>query len=143
MSQEQFAKAAIRMKLKVEDPEVYEKLVDVIYKFSMVMLYGDTTLRRQAIDALFSVLPEDLVLQILSDYVVRTMNRYRKLAEIAMSLVPRNSSARGIEDAFMQMAMEMFKSQMMPSQAMPQMSQQQQSQPVVSKVPDELKKLLE
>jgi hypothetical protein len=143
MSQEQFAKAAIRMKLKIEDPEVYEKLVDVIYKFSMVMLYGDTTLRRQAIDALFSVLPEDLVLQVLSDYVVRTMNRYRKLAEIAMSLVPRTSSARGIEDAFMQMAMEMFKNQMMPTQAMPQMPQQQQGQTVVSKVPEELKKLLE
>jgi len=143
MSQEQFAKAAIRMKLKVEDPEVYEKLVDVIYKFSMVMLYGDTMLRRQAIDALFSVLPEDLVLQILSDYVVRTMNRYRKLAEIAMALVPKTSSARGIEDAFMQMAMEMFKSQMMPSQAVPQMPQQQQGQLTVSKVPDELKKLLE
>ena len=143
MSQEQFAKAAIRMKLKVEDPEVYEKLVDVIYKFSMVMLYGDTMLRRQAIDALFSVLPEDLVLQILSDYVVRTMNRYRKLAEIAMALVPKTSSARGIEDAFMQMAMEMFKSQMMPSQAVPQMPQQQQNQLTISKVPDELKKLLE
>jgi len=143
MSQEQFAKAAIRMKLKVEDPEVYEKLVDVIYKFSMVMLYGDTTLRRQAIDALFSVLPEDLVLQILTDYVARTMNRYRKLAEIAMALVPKTSSARGIEDAFMQMAMEMFKSQMMPSQAVPQMPQQQQNQLTISKVPEELKKLLE
>jgi hypothetical protein len=143
MSQEQFAKAAIRMKLKVEDPEVYEKLVDVIYKFSMVMLYGDTMLRRQAIDALFSVLPEDLVLQVLSDYVVRTMNRYRKLAEIAMALVPKTSSARGIEDAFMQMAMEMFKSQMMPSQAVPQSPQQQQGQAIVSKVPEELKKLLE
>jgi len=143
MSQEQFAKAAIRMKLKVEDPEVYEKLVDIIYKFSMVILYGDTTLRRQAIDALFSVLPEDLVLQILSDYVVRTMNRYRKLAEIAMSLVPRTSSARSIEDAFMQMAMEMFKNQMMPTQAAPQMPQQQQGQLAVSKVPEELKKLLE
>lgn len=143
MSQEQFAKAAIRMKLKVEDPEVYEKLVDIIYKFSMVILYGDTTLRRQAIDALFSVLPEDLVLQILSDYVVRTMNRYRKLAEIAMSLVPRTSSARSIEDAFMQMAMEMFKNQMMPTQAAPQTPQQQQGQLAVSKVPEELKKLLE
>lgn len=143
MSQEQFAKAAIRSRMKIEDPEVYEKLVDVIYKFSMVILYGDTTLRRQAIDALFSVLPEDLVLQILSDYVVRTMNRYRKLAEIAMSLVPRTSSARGIEDAFMQMAMEMFKSQMMPTQAAPQMPQQQQGQPTASKVPEELKKLLE
>jgi hypothetical protein len=143
MSQEQFAKAAIRMKLKVEDPEVYEKLVDVIYKFSMVILYGDTVLRRQAIDALFSVLPEDLVLQILSDYVIRTMNRYRKLAEIAASLVPRTSSARGIEDAFMQMAMEMFRNQMMPSQAAPQMPQQQQGQLAVSKVPEELKKLLE
>jgi len=85
MSQEQFAKAAIKRQLKVEDPEVYEKLVDIIYKFSMVILYGDNMLRRQAIDALFSVLPEDLVLQVLSDYVVRTMNRYRKLAEIAMS----------------------------------------------------------
>jgi hypothetical protein len=143
MSQEQFAKAAIRMKLKVEDPEVYEKLVDVIYKFSMVMLYGDTTLRRQAIDALFSVLPEDLVLQILSDYVIRTMNRYRKLAEIAMSLVPRTSSARGIEDAFMQMAMEMFRNQMVPPQAAAQMPQQQQGQLTASKVPEELKKLLE
>jgi len=143
MSQEQFAKAAIKRQLKVEDPEVYEKLVDIIYKFSMVILYGDNMLRRQAIDALFSVLPEDLVLQVLSDYVVRTMNRYRKLAEIAMSLVPRTSSARGIEDAFMQMAMEMFKSQMMPPQAAPQMPQQQQGQLAVSKVPEELKKLLE
>jgi len=139
MSQEQFAKAVIRTKLKVEDPEVYEKLVDVIYKFSMVLLYGDNMLRRQAVDALFSVLPEDLVLQVLTDYVVRTMNRYRKLSELAAAIIPRTATARGIEDAFLQMAFEMFKSQMAGQQA-----PQQQAQPAaVPKLPEELKKLLE
>ena len=139
MSQEQFAKAVIRTKLKVEDPEVYEKLVDVIYKFSMVLLYGDNVLRRQAVDALFSVLPEDLVLQVLTDYVVRTMNRYRKLSELAAAITPRTATARGIEDAFLQMAFEMFKSQMAGQQA----PQQQTQQTAVPKVPEELKKLLE
>jgi hypothetical protein len=139
MSQEQFAKALIKTKLRVEDPEVYEKLVDVIYKFSMVLLYGDNVLRRQAVDAVFSVLPEDLVLQILSDYMVRTMNRYRKLAELAAAIVPRASGVRGIEDAFMQMALEMFKAQM-SGQPQP-VPQPQISAP--AKIPEELKKLLE
>jgi hypothetical protein len=139
MSQEQFAKAVIRTKLRVEDPEVYEKLVDVIYKFSMVLLYGDNTLRRQAVDAVFSVLPEDLVLQILSDYMARTMNRYRRLSELAAAIVPRASGVRGVEDVFMQMALEMFKAQM---SGQPQQVPQPQM-PASVKVPEELKKLLE
>jgi hypothetical protein len=139
MSQEQFAKAIIKTKLKVEDPEVYEKLVDVIYKFSMVLLYGDNMLRRQAVDAVFSVLPEDLVLQILSDYMAKTMNRYRKLAELAAAIVPRTAAARGAEDMFIQIALEMFKSQMMGQQ---QPAPQPQAS-TTARVPEELKKLLE
>jgi hypothetical protein len=139
MSQEQFAKAVIRTKLRVEDPEVYEKLVDVIYKFSMVLLYGDNTLRRQAVDAVFSVLPEDLVVQILSDYMTRTMSRYRKLAELAAAIVPRPSGARGVEDVFLQMALEMFKAQL---SSQPQPTAQPQL-PASVKVPEELKKLLD
>ena len=139
MSQEQFAKAVIKTKLRVEDPEVYEKLVDVIYKFSMVLLYGDNMLRRQAVDALFSVLPEDLVLQILSDYMAKTMNRYRKLAELAAAIVPRTAAARGAEDIFIQIALEMFRSQMMGQQQ----SAQQPQTSTIAKVPEELKKLLE
>jgi hypothetical protein len=139
MSQEQFAKAVIKTKLRVEDPEVYEKLVDVIYKFSMVLLYGDNTLRRQAVDAVFTVLPEDLVLQILSEYMAKTMNRYRKLAELAAAIAPRTAAARGAEDMFIQIALEMFRSQMMGQQ-------QPASQPqtsAIARVPEELKKLLE
>jgi hypothetical protein len=139
MSQEQFAKAVIKTKLRVEDPEVYEKLVDVVYKFSMVLLYGDNTLRRQAVDAVFSVLPEDLVLQILSDYMAKTMNRYRRLAELAAAIVPRTAAARGAEDVFMQIALEMFRSQMMGQQ---QPAPQPQTSTTVN-VPEELKKLLE
>jgi hypothetical protein len=139
MSQEQFAKAVIKTKLRVEDPEVYEKLVDVIYKFSMVLLYGDDVLRRQAINAVFSVLPEDLVLQILSDYMAKTMNRYRKLAELAAAIVPRTAAARGAEDMFIQIALEMFRSQMMGQQ---QPTPQPQASSV-ARVPEELKKLLE
>jgi hypothetical protein len=139
MSQEQFAKAVIKTKLRVEDPEVYEKLVDVVYKFSMVLLYGDNTLRRQAVDAVFSVLPEDLVLQILSDYMAKTMNRYRRLAELAAAIVPRTAAARGAEDVFMQIALEMFRSQMMAQQ---QPAPQPQTSTIAS-VPEELKKLLE
>lgn len=139
MSQEHFAKAVIKTKLKVEDPEVYEKLIDIIYKFSMVLLYGDNALRRQAIDALFSVLPEDLVLQILSDYIAKTMARYRKISELAAAFVPRTASGRGVEDIFIQMALEMFKAQM-GTQTQPPQQQQPQDIP---KVPEELKKLLE
>jgi hypothetical protein len=139
MSHEQFAKAVIKTKLNVEDPEVYEKLVDVIYKFSMVLLYGDNTLRRQAVDAVFSVLPEDLVLQILSDYMAKTMNRYRKLAELAAAIMPRTAAVRGAEDVFMQIALEMFKNQMMGQQ---QQNPQPQT-PTTARVPEELKKLLE
>jgi hypothetical protein len=139
MSQEQFAKAVIKTKLNVEDPEVYEKLVDVIYKFSMVLLYGDNTLRKQAVDAVFSVLPEDLVLQILSEYMVKTLNRYRKLAELAAAVIPRTAGARGAEDVFMQIALEMFRNQMMgQQQPIPQMQAS-----TIAKVPEELKKLLE
>jgi hypothetical protein len=139
MSQEQFAKAIIKTKLKLEDPEVYEKLVDVIYKFSMVLLYGDNTLRRQAVDAVFSVLPEDLVLQILSEYITKTLARYRKLAELAAAIAPRTAAARGAEDMFMQIALEMFRSQMMGQQ---QPAPQPQAS-TTAKVPEELKKLLE
>jgi len=139
MNQEQFAKAIIKTKLRIEDPEVYEKLVDVIYKFSMVLLYGDNTLRKQAIDAVFSVLPEDLVLQILSDYMARTMNRYRKLSELAAAIVPRASGARGAEDIFLQMALEMFRAQM---SSQPQQTPQPQVSTTIQ-VPEELKKLLE
>jgi len=139
MSQEQFAKAVIKTKLRIEDPEVYEKLVDIIYKFSMILLYGDNALRRQAVEAVFSVLPEDLVLQILSDYISKTMARYRKLSELAAALVPRTAVGRGVEDMFMQIALEMFKAQMTGQQ---QSAQQPQVQ-TIAKVPEELKKLLE
>jgi len=139
MSQEQFAKAVIKTKLNVEDPEVYEKLVDVIYKFSMVLLYGDNTLRKQAVDAVFSVLPEDLILQILSEYMVKTLNRYRKLTELAAAVIPRTAAARGAEDVFMQIALEMFRNQMMGQQQ--PLPQPQTS--AIAKVPEELKKLLE
>lgn len=139
MSQEQFAKAVIKTKLNVEDPEVYEKLIDVIYKFSMVLLYGDNTLRKQAVDAVFSVLPEDLVLQILSEYMVKTLNRYRKLTELAAAVIPRTAAARGAEDVFMQIALEMFRNQMMGQQQ--PLPQPQTS--AIAKVPEELKKLLE
>jgi hypothetical protein len=139
MSQEQFAKAVIKTKLNVEDPEVYEKLIDVIYKFSMVLLYGDNTLRKQAVDAVFSVLPEDLVLQILSEYMVKTLNRYRKLTELAAAVIPRTTAARGAEDVFMQIALEMFRNQMMGQQQ--PLPQPQTS--AIAKVPEELKKLLE
>jgi hypothetical protein len=143
MSQEQFAKAVIKTKLRVEDPEVYEKLVDVVYKFSMVLLYGDNTLRRQAVDAVFSVLPEDLVLQILSDYMAKTMNRYRRLAELAAAIVPRTAAARGAEDVFMQIALEMFRSQMMGQQQPAPQPQTSAQTSTTAKVPEELKKLLE
>jgi len=143
MSQEQFAKAVIKTKLRVEDPEVYEKLVDVVYKFSMVLLYGDNTLRRQAVDAVFSVLPEDLVLQILSDYMAKTMNRYRKLAELAAAIVPRTAAARGAEDVFMQIALEMFRSQMMAQQQPASQPQTSAQTSTIASVPEELKKLLE
>jgi hypothetical protein len=139
MSQEQFAKAVIKTKLRIEDPEAYEKLVDIIYKFSMILLYGDNALRRQAVEAVFSILPEDLVLQILSDYISKTMARYRKLSELAAALVPRAAAGRGAEDMFIQIALEMFKAQMAGQQ---QPAPQPQT-PAVAKVPEELKKLLE
>jgi len=139
MSQEQFAKAVIKTKLRIEDPEVYEKLVDIIYKFSMILLYGDNALRRQAVEAVFSVLPEDIVLQILSDYISKTMARYRKLSELAAALVPRTATGRGVEDMFIQIALEMFKAQMTGQQ---QQALQPQM-PTTAKVPEELKKLLE
>jgi hypothetical protein len=139
MSQEQFAKAVIKTKLRIEDPEVYEKLVDIIYKFSMVLLYGDNTLRRQAVDAVFSILPEDLTLQILADYITKATARYRKLSELAAALVPRSVASRGVEDMFIQIALELFKTQMSGQQ---QPAPQPQT-PTVAKVPEELKKLLE
>ena len=139
MSQEQFAKAVIKRRFRVEDPEIYEKLVDIIYKFSMILLYGDDTLRRQAVDAVFSVLPEDLVLQILGDYISKTMARYRKLSELATALVPRATMGRSVEDMFMQIALEMFRAQVSGQQ---QPAPQPQT-PAVAKVPEELKKLLD
>ena len=142
MSQEQFAKAVIRSKVRVEDPEVYEKLVDLIYKFSLVLLYGDATLRKQAIDALFSVLPEELTLDILTNYVSRTLQRYQKLTQIAMSLVPRSVRGGNVEDMFIQMALEMFKSQY-GNQSLPQTQKQAEKTQEFAQIPEELKKLLE
>jgi hypothetical protein len=139
MSQEQFAKAVIKRRFRIEDPEAYEKLVDIIYKFSMILLYGDDTLRRQAVEAVFSVLPEDLVLQILSDYISKTMARYRKLSELAAALVPRAVAGRSVEDMFVQIALEMLKAQMAGQQ---QSAPQPQTQ-TTAKIPEELKKLLE
>jgi len=142
MSQEQFAKAVIKSKLKVEDPEVYEKLVDIIYKFSLVLLYGDATLRKQAVDALFSVLPEELTLDILTNYVGRTLQRYQKLTQIAMSLIPRSTRGGNIEDMFIQMALEMFKSQY-GSQGLLHMQKQNEKTQEPAQVPEELKRLLD
>jgi len=142
MSQEQFIKAMIKSKVRVEDPEVYEKLVDIIYKFSLVLMYGDTTLRKQAVDALFSVLPEELTLDILTNYVSRTLQRYQKLSQIALSLIPRTARGGNVEDMFIQMALEMFKSQY-GNQNLPQTQKQTEKTQEFAQIPEDLKKLLE
>jgi hypothetical protein len=97
---EQFIKSIIKQRLVIEDPETYEKLVDVIYKFAMLLMYGDEKLKSAALDLIFRIVPEDVALSIMQNYAYKIKQRYDKIKQVLSSLGIFESSGRGrsVED---------------------------------------------
>ncbi len=145
---EQFIKSIIKQRLVIEDPETYEKLVDVIYKFAMILMYGDEKLKSIAIDLVFQIVPEDIVISILQNYAYKVKQRYDRIKQVLGSLGLSDSArgGRNVEDMFLNMMLEMYKQQMGIGSAgsVPSVPQQNQSEPVkIKEIPPELRKILD
>jgi len=144
--QEKFIKTLIRQKINVDDPETYEKLVDVIYKFAMLLMYGDEKLKMVAMDTVFQIIPEDVAIEIVKRYVEKLKMRYDKIRNMVMSMgvVEVRGGGKGIEDMFINFILDMYKQQMtgtVPSTQVPTGTVPETIK--IKELPPELKKILE
>ncbi len=144
--QEKFIKTIIRQKINIDDPETYEKLVDVIYKFAMLLMYGDEKLKMVAMDTVFQIIPEDVAIEIVKRYVEKLKMRYDKIRNMVMSMgvVEVRGGGKGIEDMFINFILDMYKQQMtgtVPSTQVPTGTVPETIK--IKELPPELKKILE
>lgn len=139
---EEFIKSRIKAKLQIADPEVYEKVVDQIYKFAMLLMYAPPELKRTAVEIVFSVLPEDMVLNIITNYLDSLKKKHDKIASIVKSLMPPAAGGGNLENMFVSFMLEMYKKQFeLQSGAVQEAKPAEKVE--IKEVPAELKKLLE
>jgi hypothetical protein len=144
--QEKFIKTIIRQRINVDDPETYEKLVDVIYKFAMLLMYGDEKLKIVAIDTVFQIIPEDVAVEIVKRYVERLKMRYDKIRNMimGMGIIEMRGGGKGIEDIFINFILDMYRQQI--AGTVPAAPRELGTVPEAIKIkelPPELKKILE
>lgn len=139
---EEFIKSRIKAKLHITDPEVYEKVVDQIYKFAMLLMYAPPELKRIAVETVFSVLPEDMVLNIITNYLDSLKRKHDKITSIVKSLMPPAMGGGSLENMFVNFMLEMYKKQFeLQSGAVAESKPAEKVE--IKEVPAELKKLLE
>lgn len=144
--QEKFIKTVIKQKINIDDPETYEKLVDVIYKFAMLLMYGDEKLKMVAMDTVFQIIPEDIAIEIVKRYVEKLKMRYDKIRNMIMGMgvVEMRGGGKGIEDMFINFILDMYKQQMTGTVPSTQVTAGTVPEPIkIKELPPELKKILE
>jgi hypothetical protein len=144
--QEKFIKTIIKQKINIDDPETYEKLVDVIYKFAMLLMYGDEKLKMVAIDTVFQIIPEDVAIEIVKRYVEKLKMRYDKIKNMimGMGIVEMRGGGKGIEDMFINFILDMYRQQMAGTVPSSQGAAGTVPETIkIKELPPELKKILE
>ncbi|MCC6021113.1 MAG: hypothetical protein LM577_07095 [Thermoproteaceae archaeon] len=134
-------RAVIMSRIKVEDAETAERLADMIERFALFLMYADSDTKMAVMDTLFSVLPEDIVISVISSYVARIDERYRRVRDIVARLAPRVAgSAEG--DLLAAMLREALQSYMQQVRVQPQ-HEQPRREAAIKELPEELKRLLQ
>jgi hypothetical protein len=133
-------RALIMSRIKVEDAEAAERLADMIERFALFLMYADSDTKMAVMDVLFSVLPEDVTISIISNYVARIDERYRRVRDIVARLAPRVAgSAEGeLLAAMLREALQMYMQQARAQQQ----QERPRGEPVIRELPEELRKLL-
>jgi len=134
-------KAIIMSRIKVADAEAAERLADLIERFALFLIYADHNTKHAVMDLLFSVLPEDVVISLISEYVYRISERYKKVRSAVTSIAPR--IGENIEgDLLAAIIREGLQNYFQQLKAQQQLQEQPKKELVVKEVPEELKKLL-
>jgi hypothetical protein len=134
-------RAVIMSRIRVADAEAAERLADLIERFALFLIYADHNTKHAVMDLLFSVLPEDVVISLISEYVYRVRERYKRVKSAVTSIAPRISE--GIEGDFLAAIIrEGLQNYFQQLKAQQQLQEQPKREHVIKEVPEELKRLL-
>jgi hypothetical protein len=134
-------RALILSRLRAADQEAAERIADMIERFALFLMYADSDTKYAVMDLLFSVLPEDIVVSLISDYAGRISERYRRIKDVVARLAPRVVSGSEV-DVVTAVLREAFEAYMRQRGAQAQQQEQQKKEVVIRQLPEELRKLL-
>lgn len=146
-AKEEFIKAKIRSKIDIADPEVYEKLIDIIYKFALVLMYADENMKQTIIDIVFSVVPENVIIDLVRKYISTIKSRYDIIKNVISSsgLIETLKGGKSIEDTLLSAMISMYMQQLQSQQTTTQQPGTVPAEPgqaKIKEVPKELKEML-
>jgi len=134
-------RALIMSRLKMADQEAAERLAELIERFALFLMYADSETKHAVVDLLFSILPEDVVISLISAYASRVSERYRRVRDAIAMLAPRVSGSTDA-DILAAMLREALQSYMQQLRAQPQQQEQLKREVAIKELPPELKRLL-
>ena len=134
-------RALIMSRLKMADQEAAERLAELIERFALFLMYADSETKHAVVDLLFSILPEDVVISLISAYASRVSERYRRVRDAIAMLAPRVSGSTDA-DILAAMLREALQGYMQQLRAQPQQQEQPRREVAIKELPPELKRLL-
>jgi hypothetical protein len=134
-------RAIIMSRIKVADQEAAERLAELIERFALFLMYADSETKYAVMDLLFSVLPEDVVISLISAYASRISERYRRIRDVVAMMAPRvgGSTDADIIAAILREALQSYMQQL---RAQSQQQERPKREVAIRELPEELKKLL-